>query len=441
MKLYKSDLLNPKKYGNISFIHDAGMIVDSSGIIIDTGNFEDLKNKYANIDIIDYSGKLITPGFIDCHCHLPQYKAIGLGQGTLLDWLNDTIFPLEAKFHDYDFSYSESKIFFRDVLAKGTTTIFLYSTIHYLATEAAFDAAGESGIRAYIGNSLADAPSKYGLTLSISENLDNCDKLLNKYHKTNYGKLELVITPRYAGNCSMELMKKASDFAKSNNLYIQTHLSENVDELEFIKKRFPDIESYTEVYKKAGLLSNKSILAHCIYLNNDEQKTIKEKGGIICHCPTSNRYLKSGIMPLTDYIESNQKICFGTDVGAGYSLSMLHEAKEAIENSKYKALFSNINLRTLSSNEAFYYITLGAAVSLGLDNKIGSLEIGKSADFLVFNNIPNYSENNIYTNVEQIFSNMLYNNDENIISEVYIQGMKVFDIQKSIKSSNESIEI
>jgi guanine deaminase len=426
MKLYKSDLLNPKKSNNIQFIIDAGILVDTTGIIIDTGNFEVLKEKYENVDVFDYSGKLITPGFIDSHCHLPQYNAIGLGKGTLLEWLNDTIFPLEAKFNDNNFAYYASKLFFRDVLSKGTTTIFVYSTIHYSATIAAFEAANEFGIRAYIGNSIADAPSSFGLTLSIDENLDNCSKLLEKYHQSNNGKLEYIITPRYAGNCSMELMKKASEIAKSNNLFMQTHLSENTEELELIKKRFPGIKSYTEVYNQAGILSNKSILAHCIYLNETEQMAIKDNGSIICHCPTSNRFLKSGIMLLTKYIDQGQKICFGSDVGAGYSLSMLHEAKEAIENSKYCSLFSNNEFRILSLNEAFYCITLGAAKSLGLDNKIGSLDIGKSADFLVFDNI--FGRIDINSNcsiVDQILSNLLYCCDSYKITDVFVKGEKV----------------
>jgi len=381
----RTNILNPISEDIATYFKDAVIIISESGMIshiITRGEYDENPDNYN--DTFDYSDCVAIPGLIDMHAHLPQFSAVGIGRGELLHWLADYIFPLEKKFGNNEYTYRKSRKFFDFALSMGTTTIVTYCSTSAEATEIAFKTASDSGIRAFIGQSLIDLPNDFGYYSDFDKIKSDLDKLISLYHNSNYGKLQYIVTPRYAGSCSSKLLKYAGNIAKQNNLFIQSHLAENRAELELIRNLHSDYKNYTRVYSENGLMHEKSIYAHCIYLSKDEIEIIRNSGAVVCHCPSSNRYLSSGIMPLNEYSSLGIRLALGTDVGAGYSLSMLNEAKEAIETSNTYNILNQIEYSPFSETKSFYIATKGAAEILYPGQKIGVIEKDYLADISIF---------------------------------------------------------
>jgi len=225
------------------------------------------------------------------------------------------------------------------------------------------------------------------------------------------------------------LQKKAAKLARKYDLNIQTHLAENHKEISSVKKLFPNSANYTDVYRKTGLLTKKTILAHCIHLDKNEIQMIKDHKARISHCPSSNRFLSNGLMPFRDYVEKKITIGLGTDIAGGYNLSMLDEMKEAIETSKtINFTNSDVFYEPITPKEAFYLATMGGAEALSIDKITGSLEKGKSADYITIN----YEEidaefEKIFPFPENILSKIIYCGNKSIIKNVFVQGREISD--------------
>jgi guanine deaminase len=356
----------------------------------------------------DMQNCLAIPGLIDTHVHLSQHRIMGLYRESLLPWLNDIVFPEEQKSADYDFAYLLAEEFFQALYKNGTTTAVIYTAPYLAACEAAFEAAVMHDFRAFIGMSLMNQNSPEALLQGTKQAMDDCLSLINEYHHPDKG-LEFIFTPRFAPSCSMELMQRIGEYAHDNRIRIQTHLSENGDEVKLVKELF-GLSSYTEVYLKAGILTDRTILAHCIHLSDDELNVIKNTGSTIAHCPDSNFFLHSGQFPLAKVRDWDILFALGSDVGAGTSLNMLYHAK----------MYNFRQTETpVTPADAFYRITLGAARVLNLDNKIGSLEIGKDADF-VFMNLPEPEK----PLAEDIVSQLVFTGHEWDITQVYAKGIR-----------------
>lgn len=424
--IYKALIVSPKSKTELKVFAPGFLVVSNVGVIEDVSE-KDLRRKYKNYHFFDFSDQLICPGFVDVHNHLPQYAFAGIGEKALLPWLENYTFPRESKFKNNEISKLSAKVFFDDLIKNGTTTTLTYVTIHKSATDLAFEFAKKAGLRAIIGKVMMDQNSPKSLTEKAKQSLEDSLKLIDKWHGYE-NRLFYALTPRFAITCSLELMQSVGELAQKKEVYVQTHLAENRDEIAFTKKLFPKYRNYTDVYYRSGLLGQKTIMAHCIYLNNEEINLMKKTKTKIAHCPTSNRFLMSGIMPFRTYQKENLQIGLGTDVAGGYSLSMFNEMKEAIENSKSLFVFSGGKISPpMTVPEAFYLATLGGANVLSMDKRIGSLEIGKEADFLVINHQlvdPMGSESD-YQEPEQIISKLIYKATPSVISEVFVKGKKV----------------
>lgn len=415
--ILRSNFLNPVNHDVCDFLPDYCLTIDEQGKIVSIEPFA-LTSINENDRLIELNNCVITPGLIDLHSHLPQYSAIGIGKGTLLSWLSNYIIPLESKFSNEKFAHEQSVAFFTEALLYGTTTIVTYCSIHRNSTSIAFETASALGIRAFIGNSLIDLPNGPGYFIPLETIKSDIEYLLKKYHLTNSDKLSYIVSPRYAGSCTKELMNYCANFAKMNDLFIQTHLAENKSELELMKKLHPEFKNYTAIYDKTGLLTDNTLLAHCIYLDQSELAMIQKAGSIVCHCPTSNRYLSSGIMPLVNYQKIGLRIGLGTDVAAGYSLSMLNEAKEAIETSKSYDISNDRNGNDISATYAFYLSTKGAAENLKMSDKVGSIQIGLDADLAIFELDCSHDS----PNAEDILRTLIYKKFNQTAKAVMIEG-------------------
>mgnify|MGYP001442376845 FL=1 len=327
----------------------------------------------------DRSNEYALPGFIDLHTHLSQYYIRGLYEPALLPWLNKYVFPEEERSKNIEYAEKLSRDFFSAMLKAGTTTCVIYTAPFFSACDMAFEIAKEIGIRALIGMTMMDMNCPENLPQNSHKTLEESILLYEKWHGKN-AKLDYIFTPRFAPTCSLELMKEVAKYAIEHNAWIQTHLSENKEEIEMVKEIF-GFKNYTEVYQKAGLLTQHSIFAHCIHLGDEEIKMLAENKCKIAHCPDSNFFLKSGEFPLQKIEEAGIEYGLGSDVGAGTSLNMLYHTKMMnYRQSDYPVLPA----------KALYHITLGSAKLLGVDEIIGSLEIGKEADIVFLKPPLNY---------------------------------------------------
>jgi guanine deaminase len=342
-----------------------------AGEKIETLNDRDPRQELPNAQFIDFRKKTILPGFVDTHVHLPQFAIMGKGSGELLPWLNTYTYPEESRFADPEYARRITQDFFAALLANGTTTAAIYSSVHEEATDIAFSVAREKGLRAFIGKVMMDRNSPTILEERTEDSIAASVRLFEKWEGADGGRLRYVFTPRFAGSCSMRLMKRVGEIANEHGAFVQSHLSENKDEVEWIGRLFPELPSYTSVYDSAGLLSERSIMAHGIHLSAEEIRLLVQRRTNVAFCPYSNLTLRSGTMPYRTLRDAGLTISLGTDVAGGPSLSMLEQMTQAEDAAK------------ITHEEAIYLATLAGAKALGLSNRIGSLEPGKDADFVV----------------------------------------------------------
>ena len=367
MRSLRTNLINPLSAARAELLQDYVISIEA-GIISALEPYDPALHP----DAEDHRHQICSPGFIDLHVHLAQYRIRGNYRPALLPWLQEVVYPEEAKSRESAFACQLSADFFQALLQAGTTTAVIYTAPFKEATEIAFEAASQAGIRALIGMTLMDRNSPPELIQSTSQAFEDSVSLYEHWHNAN-PRLDYIFTPRFAPTCSAELMKLVADFARPRQAWIQTHLAENYDEIKWVQELFTS-DSYTAVYESYGLLSPHTILAHAIHLRDEELAILKEYDCRIAHCPDSNFYLKSGEFPLSRIKAAGLKIALGSDVGAGTTLRMPHHAK--------MMNFRASSLPVLPS-EAFYSMTLGAAKALHQESSIGSLSVGKSADLIL----------------------------------------------------------
>jgi guanine deaminase len=422
--IYKGVIISPTASMGLEVYDPGFMVVDDEGMICEIGS-RDPSRDFPDHRYVDCSGHLLIPGFVDLHTHLPQYAIAGVAtERSLLEWLQYETFPREAAFADPETASVAAKRFFSDLIANGTTTVLAYATVHKQAAAIAFETAAQAGLRAGIGKVMMDQNAPDSLLQTTERNVAETRELIERFHGN--GKRFCVLTPRFALSCSRELLEAAGALAREYDLPIQTHLAEHPEEAEAVRRLF-GVASYTELYRQTGLLTRKSVLAHAIHLDETELQALQAAGAKIAHCPTSNRFLSSGTMPLGRYLDRGLAIGLGTDVAGGYTLSMFSEMREALESSKTYRLYVDPDARTVTVAEAFYLATLGGAVALGMEERIGSLQSGKAADFLVvdYRAADPAREEERELRPEELLSLCIYRGSEHIVKKVYVQGREL----------------
>jgi len=355
---------------------DDGLLVVEEGRIAEVGEAAPLLAKMpADAEVIDYRGKLIVPGFIDCHVHFPQLDIIGSYGERLLDWLNRYAYPAETRLADPGYARNVAEAFVAELLRNGTTTALVFGTVHPHSVDAIFEAAEARDMRLVAGKVLMDRNCPPELRDDAGSAYADSKALIERWH--GRGRLGYAITPRFALTSSDAQLEAAGQLAREfPDVWVHTHLAESLDEVAAIAKQFPDSASYLDVYDRFGLLREKSVFAHCLHMNDDDRERMAARGGAAAFCPTSNLFLGSGLFGLQAMRAAGVRCGLGTDVGGGTSLSMLRTASEA-----YKVL--HLQQHALSPMRALWLATLGAAEALYLDDRLGNLLPGKDADFVV----------------------------------------------------------
>lgn len=418
---------DPAKVENIA--HSYQHIPDGL-MVINDGKIKSLKpfnQKEADLytDIQDKRGKLIIPGFIDTHIHYPQTQMIASYGEQLLEWLDTYTFPTEKQFADKSHAQKISKFFINELLKNGTTSALVFGTVHPQSVDALFEEAQKIDMRLIAGKVMMDRNAPDYLLDTAQSSYDESKALIDKWH--NKGRLQYAITPRFAPTSTPEQLRLAGELkAQYPSVYIHTHLSENKNEIEWVKSLFPEQDGYFDVYEHYGLVGNKSIFAHAIHLTEKEWSSFSRTDSVISFCPTSNLFLGSGLFDLTKAEQHNVRVGLGTDVGAGTSFSQLQSLNEA-----YKIM--QLQGKKLSAFKGLYLATLGSAESLSIDDKVGNFVTGKEADFVVLNwaatDLQKLRHEHSTTLSDKLFALMMLGDDRNIDS-TYVAGKLVYTSPK-----------
>ena len=403
-----------------NFIEDGALFV-KNGIISKLGSFTYVKAD-APIDVVIYDHRphLIVPGFIDTHLHFPQTQIIGSYASNLLEWLNTYTFIEEQKYKDSLHCQNMAKQFFSTLINHGTTTAAAFCTTHPESVEAFFTESHQRNMLMIGGKVMMDRNAPAELLDTPQSSYDNTKMLINKWH--GVGRQYYAISPRFAITSTPEQLEVSKSLIHEYpDCYLQTHLSENKEEIALAKKLYPDCNNYTSIYQRYNFLGPNSLFGHCIHLSEKEMAIMSETKSVAVFCPTSNLFLGSGLFNLQNFLKQkpNVRIAVGTDIGGGTDYSMLKTMDEA-----YKIL--QLQRQRFSPIESFYQITLGNAQALSLENKIGTFGIESDADITVLDakatSAMKIRMDTVKNIAEELFVLQTMSDDRSV-TQVYIKGI------------------
>jgi guanine deaminase len=359
-------------------VESDGLLICSDGLIEAAGPYRRLRRELpADVPVTDYSGCIISAGFIDAHVHYVQTGIIASPGKRLLDWVSDYVYPVEEGFADIARARSVASFFCDTLLGNGTTTAAVYCAVYPQSVDALFAEAETRNMRMIAGKCMMDRNVPDALRDTAKTGYDQSKALIGKWH--GRGRLLYAITPRWAGSSTPAQLEAAGSLWHEHpELHVQTHIAETEEELAFITKLFPERKDFLSVYEHYGLVGRRAVLGHGIWFSESEFCRCHEREASIAHCPTSNMFLGSGLFRLRQAKDRNRpiQVGIGTDIGAGTSFSQLVTLDAA-----YKV--AALNAAPITAFEGLYLATLGGARALDLDDRIGSLQPGREADLVV----------------------------------------------------------
>lgn len=369
----------------------------------------------------DYGEAWLLPGFIDCHVHAAQLPVMASWGAQLLDWLNQYTFPAERRFEQAVTADLENARFLDQLLAHGTTTAMVFSTVHEHATHSLFAAAEQRNMAILAGKVLMDRHCPDYLQDTAQSGYDASARLIDQWHGRS--RLHYAITPRFAPTSSEAQLEQAGALmVRAQGLYVQTHIAENPAEIAWVKGLFPWAADYADVYHRYGLLHERTILAHGIHLQPEEWQRLVVQQARLAVCPTSNTFLGSGLFDFHTAEAKGLPLAFASDVGGGTSLSMLVTAAEA-----YKV--GQLGGHRLTANQLAYGITQGNARALSLQHEIGTLDVGKMADLVVYSAAAKPLLQHRFEQAEQIEEQLfalLMLGDERCLTSTWVAGKRLY---------------
>lgn len=407
---------------SISYETD-GVVIIKNGTISEVGPANDVLPRHPDIPVDHYPGRLLMAGFVDGHAHYPQSGIIAAYGEQLLEWLNLFTFPAESRFVDKDYADKAASFFLDECLRNGITTSSVYGTVHPQSVTSFFEESTRRGLRMVAGKVLMDRNAPDNLLDTPQTAYDQSSALIERWH--NFNRCTYALTPRFAPTSTPGQLQAVGDlWQKYPTTLMQTHISENLDEVRWVKELFPDSEDYLGVYESFGLLKSGANFGHAIHLTEREVAAIREAGAGISHCPTSNTFIGSGLFKMQDLRDCETPIVvgLGTDIGGGTSFSMFDTMKSAYEIGQLQGY-------SLHPAKAFYLSTLGSARLLKLDDKIGNLAAGYEADIQVIDlksrPLVRHRMDHAETIWDVLFAQIILA-DDRAVECVYSGGVKVY---------------
>ena len=424
----RARLFTPLDGGTTRFVSDALIEVDQVGRLARVDEWGPTDDA-ASSSAIDVRPLLVMPGLIDLHAHLPQWPNAGLGAGLdLLTWLQRYIFPLEREFHA-DAARRLAPLFYRALAAAGTTTALLYGAVFEDSTDAAFEAAHEHGVRVVLGKVMMDR-LRYDESLADSAVLDQSlaqsQRLIERWHGRDDGRLQYAVTPRFAVSCSADMLRQSADLARATDTYWQTHLAEDRNEIDEVAQLFPEARDYTDVYDRAGALGPRTIMAHAVHLSEREVLRLSQTGTRVAHCPSSNLFLASGAMPLARYRAAGIVTGLGSDIAGGPDLSIFGEMRAGSYTQSGRRTMLGDTEPALMPFDWLRLGTLDGARALGLEPHIGSIETGKEADFICVDaGVTTPVAGDEVGDAQEIASRLIYRTRPNMVRGAWVRGRRL----------------
>ncbi|MFC5458423.1 guanine deaminase [Massilia niabensis] len=426
VQAYRASLLHfhadPAFHENAHAWIEDGLLVIENGRVQAAGDYAQLAATLPpGVEPVDYRGQIITPGFIDTHLHYPQTDMIASPSEGLLPWLETYTFPTERQFADPAHARATAEFFLDELTRCGTTTAVVYCTVHRESVDAFFEASEARNLRMVAGKVLMDRNCPDFLRDAEGQ-VGESEALINKWHK--HARSLYAITPRFAPTSSEAQLGAIAELAKAYpDTFIQTHVSENKDEVGWVRELYPNARSYLDVYDGYGLMRPRALFGHCIWLDDDDFARMAATGSAASVCPTSNLFLGSGLFDFEKADGAGALVTLGTDVGAGTSFSMLQTMNEAYKVARLKGSY-------LPALRMFYLATLGAARAMDLEGTIGSFALGAEADFIVLDPkcTPLLARRSSHCNSleEQLFALALLG-DDRAVRATYAAGAKVHE--------------
>lgn len=401
-------------------ICENGYVVNIDGVC--AGVFERLPEEYSDIKIYDYERKLVIPGFSDLHLHASQYRNMGLGMDLeLLRWLNDFAFPEEARFAYREYAEKVYHDFSNELKRSATARACIFATLHIDATEILMQELEKTGLKTFVGLVGMDQEKPdYLCEKKAEDGIEAAEtwlfEIAGKFKNT-----APIITPRFVPSCTPRLMEGLGALADVYGIPIQSHLSENLDEIKLVSKLHPECKNYADVYDTYGLLNDRTVMAHCIYLKDEEIELMRTRGAFIAHCPTSNTNVRSGIAPIRRYMNEGLKIGLGSDISGGQTTDMFAVMREAIGVSKLLWRAGKEKYPYLKTTDAFYLASKGGGEFFG---KCGSFEDGYEFDALVIDD-KSYG-GDAEQDIRRRFEKMVYMAGVCDIKAKFVAGKRIF---------------
>lgn len=417
----KGNIIYSKNPSDLAIYEDA-FLVCAEGLTV--GIFPELPEEYASFPLYDYGKCLIIPGLVDLHVHAPQYTYRGLGMDKeLLDWLQTYAFPEESRYEDPDYAERAYRIFVEKMRTNATTRACIFATAHVPATLLLMEMLEKSGLITYVGKVSMDRNAPAPL---CEESPAVAAAAVEKWLKTSlkkYKNTKPMLTPRFIPSCTDELLTFLGRFQKKYHVPVQSHLSENLSEIAWVRELCPYSSDYGEAYEHFGLFGGNAptVMAHGVWPGKREFARIKERGVYIAHCPQSNTNIASGIAPVRQYLDAGIHIGLGSDVAGGSSDSIFRAMVDAIQVSKLRWRLITQDDAPITLDEAFYMATAGGGEFFG---KVGKFEEGYEFDAVVLDdeNLPTPREFSTHERLERI----VYLGDDRNIAAKFVAGRKLF---------------
>lgn len=367
---------DPAQSGEAAVYETDGLVIVDDGKVVASGPHAALAATLAPDAVVhEMRDKLIVPGFIDTHIHYPQTDMIASPAPGLLPWLDTYTFPTERRFDDPAHAREVAEFFVDALLACGTTSALVYCTVHKQSADALFAASESRDLRMIAGKVLMDRNCPEFLRDTAQSGYDDSAELIGRWH--GRGRQMYALTPRFAPTSSEAQLEACGELARRHpDVFVQSHVAENVDEVKWAAELFPGNRSYLDIYDHYGLLRRRAVYGHCIHLDDDDRRRMAETGTAVAHCPTSNFFLGSGLFDFDKAGEYGVPVTLATDVGGGTSFSMLQTMNEAHK-------VARLSGHHLSATRMFWLATAGAAQALDLDRTVGTLAPRTEADFVV----------------------------------------------------------
>jgi guanine deaminase len=400
--------------------HVTEALVIEGGRIIDLGPADRLRREHPTARITDYGQSLISAGFVDAHAHYPQTAIIASWGKRLIDWLNTYTFPEEMRFSNISYATEVAKRYLDLTVSNGTTSMCSYCTIHPESVDALFTAAAARGQRVWAGKTCMDRNAPEGLRDTVQSAYDDSARLLAKWH--GQGRASYVITPRFSPTSTPgQLSALGALWAEHPDCLMQTHLSEQTDEIAWVRDLFPSARDYLDTYEAHGLLGPGGLYGHGIHLEPREKSRLAEVDASLIHCPTSNTFIGSGLLDMAGLKAAGQRIGLATDTGGGSSFSMLRTMAAAYEVAQLRGT-------ALHPAQLWWLATAGSAHALRADHLIGNIKPGLEADLVVIDlaSTPAIAQATTRASTiwEAIFPTIMMG-DDRAIRDVWINGKRV----------------